>query len=302
MHFKKILLIVLAVVTVVFAMILPSFADLGGYSGDSDFGGSSSSSDWGGSSSWSSSDYGGSHSGSGDSDPVAVLILIIIIVVVVVVKSKAASSTSKTAGNRRSVAPGAKPTDMSTLRRMSEYRNIDPNFSEEEMKEKLANLYVQMQNCCTAKNISSLRPYLTDTLYAQYDRQMDTLKKQGRTNYVDRIAVMEVNLVGFKQSSADDVIVARLKTRIVDYTVDDNTGKLISGSNTREKFMDYEWTLSRKRGAVSGNEEKTINCPNCGAPVNINKTAECEYCGSILTVDNYDWVLTSVKAISQRTV
>ena len=299
MNFKKILFILLAVVTVLFAMILPSFADLGGYSGDSDFGGSSSS-DWGGSSSWSSSDYGGSHSGSGDSDPVAVLVLIIIIVVVVVIKSKAASTGST--GQRRSVAPGAKPTDMSTLRRMSEYRNIDPNFSEEEMKEKLANLYVQMQNCCTAKNISSLRPYLTDTLYAQYDRQMDTFKKQGRTNYVDRIAVLDVNLVGFKQSENDDVIIARLKTRIVDYTVDDNTGKLISGSNTREKFMDYEWTLSRKRGALSGNEEKTINCPNCGAPVNINKTAECEYCGSILSVDNYDWVLTTVKAISQRTV
>ena len=295
MKTKKFLIFLITAAVLFSSMILPSFADLGYYSGDSDFGGS----DWG-SSDWGSSDWGGDYGGYGDDiyiigdfDIGGVIVILIIIIALSVLKSKMK--------NGRVVSPGARPTDLSSFRSMSEYLSIDPQFSEESMKEKLSNLYVQMQNCCTARDISPLRPYLTDALYAQYERQTEALKTQGRTNYVDRISVMDVSLMGFKQDDVNDIIVARLKTRIVDYTLDDNTGKLVSGNQTAEKFMDYEWTLARKKGFVSGSEEETVNCPNCGAPVNINKTAQCEYCGSVLSVDNYDWVLTTVKAISQRT-
>ena len=42
-------------------------------------------------------------------------------------------------------------------------------------------------------------------------------------------------------------------------------------------------------------------CPNCGAPVNINQTAKCEYCDSVITVENHDFVLSSIRGLAQRT-
>jgi hypothetical protein len=63
---------------------------------------------------------------------------------------------------------------------------------------------------------------------------------------VERIAVMSVNLSGWKRDETDDIMVARLRTRITDYTLDDTNGNLISGSRTAEKFMDYEWILKRR--------------------------------------------------------
>lgn len=199
---------------------------------------------------------------------------------------------------------GAQPTDVNTLRSMSEYFTIDPQFSETEFNEKLANLYVQFQNAWQAKNLDSLRPYLSDAYFATVDRQLDNYRRASQTNRIERIAVLGVSLSGWKQERGQDIMVARLRTRIVDYVTDDRTGQIVRGSNTAEKFMEYEWTLSRNSGMKTGAEQgMTVhNCPNCGAVLNINKTAKCEYCGSIVTVDSNDWVVTGIKGIAQKTM
>ena len=115
---------------------------------------------------------------------------------------------------------------------------------------------------------------------------------------------MDVSLSGFKQADGKDYIYARLKTRITNYVLDDNTGNLVRGSKTAEKFMEYEWEMVRSSGKTTVGSTGTVvqNCPNCGAAVNINRTAQCEYCGSIITVDSFDWVVNGIKGLSQRTV
>lgn len=124
-----------------------------------------------------------------------------------------------------------------------------------------------------------------------------------QTNHIERIAVLSVELEGFAQTETEDKIYAEIKTRIIDYTLDDKTGNVVSGSKTAEKFMTYEWELTRPTGkkTVRSKETKAVNCPNCGAPVEINKTARCPYCGSIITTENDEFVINTIKGVSQRT-
>ena len=42
-------------------------------------------------------------------------------------------------------------------------------------------------------------------------------------------------------------------------------------------------------------------CPHCGAPIKLNASAKCEYCGSVITSVNTDWAISSMRGISQRT-
>ena len=161
-----------------------------------------------------------------------------------------------------------------------------------------------MQNGCTARNIESLRPYFTDALYQQFDRQIKSLIASRRINRVDRIAVLDVTLRGFFQEGGDDHLVALLKTRITDYIVDEDTGKLVSGSDTAEKFMTYEWDLSRPTGTVTeaAGAVTERHCPNCGAPLSVNESAKCPYCDTVLTFKDHDWTIYAVKGIAQKTV
>ena len=313
---KKLLAALLAAVLVLSGLfaVIGIADDFGGIAGDNDFGGG----DYGGGGGdydggWDSDDddnyyygsgYSSSDSGGGGGGLIAgvfFLVLIIVIIAIVSDKKKHASGNVNSGGYR---PQGAIPTSMADLNPMADYFKADPAFSEAAFKEKLANLYVRLQDAWHNKELSPLRPYLSDALYAQSDRQLDEHRRKGETSYIERIAVQDVSLTGWRQEQDRDVIIARLHTRITTYILNDATGQLVRGSRTAEKFMEYEWSLSRSvnRRGQSGDSAVVHNCPNCGAPLNINRTAKCEYCDSIITVDSYDWVLTSIKGISQRTV
>ena len=280
---KRRILILLLLLCLTAALSIGVIADFGDFSGNSDYGGSDSS--------WSSSDYDGGIGDFGMIDAIGVVIFIIIFIVVYI----------KDKNNKK--RDGALPTSSYTLRPMNEYYTLDPAFNEAAFQEKLSNLYVQMQNCWSAKDISSLRPYFDDAYFMQMDRQLDQYRTQHKTSYIEKIAVLSIDLEGFKQEAGKDHIIATVKTRITQYTLDDRTGKLLSGHRKKEKFMTYEWDLCRTTGyqsAEAAGLDKTI-CPSCGAPLDINASARCPYCGSVIQSADHDWVLCGIKGISQVT-
>lgn len=310
---------------IILAFTVTAHADFGEFAGDYDYGG-----DYGGGFDYDSGndydyDYGGDDydydynnhngggiiitdgsydSGSGSSGGGGGTILIIIILVVLIFGIPILRSMKKGKGKSGPVAPGATPTDVSTLRPINEYSSVDPNFSQPDFCEEISNMYVRFQNAWQDKKLDGIRPCLSDAFYAQVDRQVETYRRNRQTNRIERISVLGVDLVGWKQESGNDVMIARLRTRIVDYVVDDATGNIVRGSNTAEKFMTYEWSLIRTSGRTTGNNEGTnaSSCPNCGAPLDLNKSAKCEYCGSVIESDSFDWVLSGIKGLSQRTM
>lgn len=291
-------------------------ADFGSFSGDADYGGSY---DFGDSYDYDydydyGSGYGGSYYYIDDSDislsPTMVIVVVVIVIGYLVIRAKISSggsgsgmSAAEAAKKRREAAvnPGAARTEDSKLKPIAEYTALDASFDEAEFREKLSNLYVQMQNGWTDRNIDSLRPYFTDALFTQMERQIDQMKKAGRTNHVERITVLGVTLRGFFQQGGEDHMIAELHTRIVDYTVNDSDGSIVSGSDTVEKFMTYEWELTRTTGSTTAQTSgtETVVCPNCGAPVDINASARCEYCDTVLRQETHDWAICAIKGISQ---
>ncbi len=190
------------------------------------------------------------------------------------------------------------------LQPMDEYTKLDPNFDASELCSHVANLYVQMQDAWGAKNLEILRPYLADAFYNQMNRQLDEFRKTNRTDHTERIAVLNVILKGFRRANGMDYVIAGLTSRITSYVTDDLTGKVISGSKERELFMEYELELSRKSGILTEHDHdqiiKSETCPNCGAPIDVNATAKCPYCGSIIRSKNITWAVCNMQGLSQK--
>ena len=300
---------ILVFVLCILLMMLPAFAgaDFGDFSGDSDYGGSwDSGSDWS-SSSW-DSDYSSGSYYDDDSDVSGIDIGISLAVMAAIVVLSLIFDVSEKRKKKKQQPPqgrpqGAQRTPDSRLQPLGDLAVTDPSFDANAMQEKISNLYVQMQNCWTDKNIESLRPYFTDAFFTQMERQLNGLKSRGLTNHVDRIAVLGVNLRGFYKQGGDEHLIVELRTRIVDYTVQDSDKKLVSGDRNREKFMTYEWDMCRAEGSVTTREGamQSVSCPGCGAPLSINTTAKCPYCGRVVTLDEHDWALCAIKGISQTT-
>ena len=284
-----------------------SLADAGNFSGDTDWGGGSSdwgssSSDWdsGSSSSWSSgstyddgTSYYTSDSGCVGDTMFYVVIAIIVISVIARMRKGKNSGGGKNVYQAAQEEPGL-PLD--TLKQK------DPNFNEQAFLEKTGNRYVQMQNAWQDKKWEPMRSFMTDSLYNQMLRQLQALIDARRTNHVERIAVLESRIVRYAVEGDNDVLVVRLSTRICDYTTDDSTGKVVGGSPTRELFMVYDWKMIRQKDKKTLDQPSMtqVSCPNCGAPLDINHSGKCPYCDTVVTLSDHDWVLSSIKGISQR--
>lgn len=273
-------------------------ADAGNFAGGSDYGGSSGGgSDWGGSSSssWSS---GGSYSGGGSFSPFSILVLVVIVVVYLIIKN-----TRKKKGGSSGVSFNAGDTPRPLADNLlAPLRQADPNFSKEALLERVGNMYVQMQQAWEHKQWAPIRMLMTDALFGQFNRQIDEYIQKQQTNHVERIAVLSTEITGYRQDAVNDVLTIRIMTRIIDYVTDDRTGAVISGSKTKELFMTYEWTLIRSKGVQTPKQigVRMTECPNCGAPVNVNQSGQCEYCSSVLTSGEYDWVISAIRGISQQ--
>ena len=281
-------------------------ADFGDFSGSSDYDFSYDyDSDWSSGSSYgggdySSSSYGSSGGGSWDIQTIAIMAGIIIAAVVIGDRSKRDGKKGDTPAQRAERAESR--ANRAALTPIGEYVKFDPDFNAAALCEKAANLYVQMQNGWTAKDIEPLRPYFTDELFTQMERSLQGYVQRGETNVVERIAVLDVTPRGFCQTGGEDHILLRLRTRITDYTVKDGTQQVIRGSREKEKFMTYEWELLRPTGiktAVDGGT-KRVTCPACGAPLDVNASARCPYCSTVLQQQAQSWVISAIRGIRQE--
>ncbi len=310
------------------ALPLSSRADFGDFSGDTDYGSDwDSGDDWG--SSWDSDDDWGSSWGSSydddhsygysdnySDDPGGDLIYTIIgflaalgvpiagVIWFVMTMIRMFGGGNKNSSMRRPAAMRPSGAQRATgLRSLQEFKALDPQFDETQFRERMANLYLMMQEEWHKRNIESLRPYFTDAFYNQSLRQIEQKVRDKQTPCTERVAVLEVTPRGFYQSAGMDHMVVTIRSRLIAYILNDETGEVISGDRHREKFMEYEWDLCRKSGTLTeaAAEVRSITCPHCAAALDINQTTVCPYCGSVVTVINEDWALNNIKGISQQT-
>lgn len=227
-----------------------------------------------------------------------VLVIIIIIVVIVYLKKKKGGITPDLpAAPERKVIK-----DPDYLRQaMEELKGRDPDFSEDLFISRINNMFVQLQEAWQAKDWKKVRPFESDELFNTHARQLQEFIDSNTTNVVDDIAILRTDISDYHDNGATESLDVYMRVRYKDYIIDDNTKKVIEGDPNLEIFMEYELAMSRKKGVATRLEQSTVvsTCPNCGANVSINASGECEYCGSVVSNGDFDWVLTRLDVLSQ---
>lgn len=300
-NYKKIILSIIIAILLIFTYISNVYADVGSFeSYDSD-------------SSWSSSDSWSSSSSSSDSDDLSILILffqlfeaspplaIIIIIVIVVVLIKRANKNNTNTPINTYVPPTTTKVEMpdsaEVLRKIQE---IDPMFSEEEFIAWSKDLFVKLQNKWMERNWEEIRYFETNELFEQHKNQIQGYINKKQINMLERICVNYANLYNFKQVGDKDVLEIALNSSMVDYIIDEETKKVLMGNTTTRRTRTYKLTFIRKTGIKTKPGESkvnTTNCPNCGAPTQITSSGKCEYCGSVITTGEFNWVLSNLEPL-----
>jgi hypothetical protein len=171
----------------------------------------------------------------------------------------------------------------------------DPNFTEQQFLDRAQLAFFLLQKAWQDRNVDEGRAYMSPGLYMGWKLQVDQMTAQHRKNVLESLYIQGLHIVKASHDNNFDTITIRVDASAKDYDVDDQTGKKLGGDGSDTPFTEY-WTFTRSAGAktlVSGGVTEK-KCPNCGAPLEVNATGECKYCGQAVTSGKFDWVLGKI--------
>lgn len=131
---------------------------------------------------------------------------------------------------------------------LSHIRQMDPTFDERKLQDLSMDYFFRIQGAWANNDVSGVRSLMTPELYHIVEDDIAKLKMENRVNKLENIAVRSVDFVEAWQESGSDFITVRVYANLLDYTVDEKSGQVVSGSKTEPvKFVEY-WTFTRPVG------------------------------------------------------
>lgn len=278
-----------------------NYNDYGGGGGGYDYGGGDyGGGDYGGGNYYFFGGGGGSSSGGGGGNFWIAAVVFIVMVAIILVgnalnkKRKGAGGTFKTFGAAPPLAENHEAQIVPAI------TAVDQNFSLDGFIAWSKEVFITLQNAWTARDWSQIRPFEKEELYRQHELQLQEYIRLGRINRIERINIRQAYLHKYVRDHQYEYLTVFLSVRMVDYIVDEKTGNVLKGNPNVDCYMDYLFTFMRKTGVKTQQAASTAvskSCPHCGAPMQITSAGKCEYCGSMITTGEFDWVLAEMDAV-----
>ena len=131
---------------------------------------------------------------------------------------------------------------------ISHVRQMDAGFDEKVFTDACMDVFFQIQGAWANRDMSTAKNVLTDEMYGILSEDARKLKSDKKINRLDNIAVRSVDINEVWQESGQDYITVRFLANLLDYTIDESTKQVLSGSRTEPvKFEEY-WTFTRPVG------------------------------------------------------
>ena len=187
-----------------------------------------------------------------------------------------------------------------TISVSEQIRQIDPEFSSDNFLAWSREVFLKIQQAWTDRNWKVIRPFESNELFNIHNSQLNEYIKNHKINVVEKINISNATLREFRQDGDKEVLVVELHAVMRDYVIDEKTKKVLESNPNKDWYMKYLMTFNRKKGVLTkaGTSSKsTTNCPNCGAPTEITSSGQCEYCDSVITTGEHDWVLSDIHSI-----
>lgn len=174
----------------------------------------------------------------------------------------------------------------------------DPMFNKAEFLAWASDMFVKLQYAWSDRNLENIRYFVTPELYEQTNNQVQRYINNKQINKLERVSVNLSRLYSFSTEGDREVLRIVLESKMIDYIVDETTGKTLRGDPAINNVNPYILTFVRKAGVKTpegGIKPKTMNCPNCGGLTTILSSGKCPYCGSIITTRDNNWTLSEMK-------
>ena len=144
--------------------------------------------------------------------------------------------------------PPSEPVQSSLEEGLDMIRIGDPGFDTNYFVEVASDVFFKVQAGWMRRDLSSYGHLLGEQLASEYDVQFAEMKTKGEINKLESISIRKVEVVAAGSENGEDFVTVFFTANLLDYTVDDKSGDLISGSMTEPVKFAEEWSWARPLG------------------------------------------------------
>jgi len=133
----------------------------------------------------------------------------------------------------------------------ADYRSLtmmDPSFDASKFLKTAQDNFFKIQGAWNKQDITTLRTLCGGELMKSWEEELGQHKLRGQRNRMDNIALRESEITEVWTESGEDFITVRLHANLLDFTVDEKSGKVVTGSDSDPVEFEEFWTFSRPVG------------------------------------------------------
>jgi predicted lipid-binding transport protein (Tim44 family) len=127
-------------------------------------------------------------------------------------------------------------------------RQMDSAFDPGRFTDIAADVFFKIQAAWMSRDMSAVRDLLTPEMYEALQKDCERLRTEHRVDRMENISIRSVDVSEAWQESGQDFVTVRLLASLLEYTVDERSNEVVTGSRTTPvKFEEY-WTFTRPVG------------------------------------------------------
>jgi len=179
---------------------------------------------------------------------------------------------------------------------LEEFSKLDTSFNESMFLTKINNMFIKYLTAIMMDKLDEVKHFISEEIYNNGLEIIEDAKNNNTRHMYDELNVKESKIISITEEKNAYEIEVFLESRYMEYYISLDNGNYVSGNNHSRINVNYNLTLTKKKNTKEQNIVK--KCPGCGAPLSVNTSGKCEYCGTTYNQEDYDWVITKIEKLN----
>ena len=168
----------------------------------------------------------------------------------------------------------------------------DDDFTDAKFKTKVDNMYIQIFTAIMKQDLMRIKHFVSEELFEKLENKVKKLQEANLIQIYGELNVTNTKILKIIEYEDKFEIQVDLYTKYLDYKIDKNTKKLVSGDCETRVEEHKKITLTKIKNAKDLGVAR--KCDSCGANIDINFNGKCQFCGSIFNLQKYDWIIRDI--------
>lgn len=179
---------------------------------------------------------------------------------------------------------------------VAELQRADPDFDVDAFLARVRIAFQRAQDSWCQQDLEPVRAFLSDGVFERFSLQIEEQQRDGWRQGMEDTQILDTDLTHVSSDRHFDTVTVTISfsSKIHRRTLEGD--KKIPGSDLHKTLLVECWSFLRRRGASTAPGKGLIegHCPNCATPIEMNATAHCSSCKSVLRSGEFDWVLAEI--------